>query len=195
MGNDFFILIPVPKNWECYCYVHSFFLHHCRTFNYLILEGDPHLPNVLDVVSKSVHGWVALSHELVTFPKDKCNWYFPSRQILSLEKHRLYSVSLSKNPAKPKKCHFEASKVITSEMPKTRSSLGEMSNCPKLCTDKLKMAPKHTKGVMYTNINTYWVVLRPLKHPRGAQKGLFCPKIYSICEQCASQCTFFHYVF
>ena len=26
----------------------------------------------------------------VTFPKDKCNWYFPSRQILSLEYHRLY---------------------------------------------------------------------------------------------------------
>ena len=26
----------------------------------------------------------------VTFPKDKCNGYFPSRQILSLEYHRLY---------------------------------------------------------------------------------------------------------
>ena len=27
---------------------------------------------------------------IVTFPKDKCNWYFPSRQILSLEHHRRY---------------------------------------------------------------------------------------------------------
>ena len=81
-----------------------------------------------------------------------------------------------KSPAKPKKCHFETSKVITSEMPKTRSSLGEISNCPKLCTEKLKMTPKHTKGVMYTNINTQWVVLRPSKRPEGNQKGLFCPK-------------------
>ena len=30
-------------------------------------------------------------HKHVTFPKHKCNWYFPSRQILSLEYHRLYS--------------------------------------------------------------------------------------------------------
>ena len=58
-----------------------------------------------------------------------------------------------KSPAKPKKCHFETSKVITSEMPKTRSSLGEISNFPKLCTEKLKMTPKHTKGVIYTNNN------------------------------------------
>ena len=54
-----------------------------------------------------------------------------------------------KNPAKPKKCHFETSKVTTSEMPKTRSSLGEISNCPKLCTEKLKMTPKHFTGDEY----------------------------------------------
>ena len=31
--------------------------HLTNIFNYLILEGGHHLPNVLDVVSKSVHGW------------------------------------------------------------------------------------------------------------------------------------------
>ena len=80
-----------------------------------------------------------------------------------------------KSPAKPKKCHFETSKVTTSETPKTRSSLGEISNCPKLCREKLKMTPKHTKGVIYTNTNTYWVILKPLKLPEVFKKAYFAP--------------------
>ena len=91
-----------------------------------------------------------------------------------------------KNPAKPKKCHFEASKVATSEMPKTRPSLGEISNCPRWCTEKLKMTPKHTKGVIYTNTNTYCVILKPFKHPWGLKKLILTPKdrglgIYMFC--------------
>ena len=96
-----------------------------------------------------------------------------------------------KSPAKPKKCHFETSKVITSEMSKTRSSLGEISNCPKLFTEKLKWTPKHTKGVIYTNINTHWVVLRPSQNFEGTQKGLFCPK-NSKYELCHLSIYFFH---
>ena len=85
-----------------------------------------------------------------------------------------------KSPAKPKKCHFEAPKVTTSEMPETRSSLEEIYNCPKSCTEKLKITSKHTKGVMYTNINTYWVILMPFKHPGGLKRAYFAPKIQNV---------------
>ena len=59
---------------------------------------------------------------------------------------------------------------------KTMPSLGEISNCPRWCTEKLKMTPKHTKGVIYTNTNTYWVILKPFKHPEVLKRAYFAPQ-------------------
>ena len=55
-------------------------------------------------------------------------------------------------------------------------TLGEISNCPSWCTEKLKMTPKHTKGVIYTNTNTYWVILKPFKHPEVLKRAYFAPQ-------------------
>ena len=67
-----------------------------------------------------------------------------------------------KIPAKPKKCHFEASKVATSEMPK---------QCPHW--EKFLIAPDD--ALRSSNTNTYWVILKPLKLPEVFKKAYFAP--------------------
>ena len=59
---------------------------------------------------------------------------------------------------------------------KTTPSLGEISNCPRWCTEKLKITPKYTKGVIYTNTNTYWVILKPFKHPEILKRAYIAPQ-------------------
>ena len=67
--------------------------------------------------------------------------------------------------------------MTNTELPKTRPPLGEIFNCPRSCTEKLKITLRHSKGVIYTNCNTYWVILGAFRHPQRLKRPYFVPKI------------------
>ena len=81
-----------------------------------------------------------------------------------------------KIPAKPKKCHFEASKVATLERPKQGPHWEKLPIAPDDAPRSSKVTPKHTKGVICTDTNSCWVILKPISILEGLKKAYFAPR-------------------